>query len=70
MDNAPLLTQRELAQRWNRPESAISWASALGVGPHYLKHQGQVLYPLGEIEKYERACLFFSPADVAFQGTA
>lgn len=61
-----LLTQRELAKRWARSESSIRQASALGLGPQYLQVEGQILYSGDEVEKFERACLFHEPADVAF----
>lgn len=65
--NNNLLTGRELAKRWGRSESAISLATAVGAGPRYIKIDGAVRYPVDEIQKYERACLFFDPADVALQ---
>jgi hypothetical protein len=61
-----LLSQRELARRWERSEAAIGLASAVGVGPKCVKVDGKVMYPVEEIRRYERACLFFNPADVAF----
>jgi hypothetical protein len=65
-----LISQKELAQRWGKPEASIGWFRAIGVGPHYVKVDGEVLYAVDEIEKYERACLFFDPAEVAFQSVA
>ena len=62
-----LLTGRELAKRWGRSESAISLATAVGAGPRYIKVDGAVRYPVEEIQRYERACLFFDPAEVALQ---
>lgn len=62
-----LLTQRELAQRWGRSEAMISLASAVGAGPSYLKVNGKIVYPQDEVQRYERACLFFDPAEVALQ---
>jgi hypothetical protein len=59
------ITQQELARRWGRSEAAISLYSAVGAGPSYLKINGRVQYALDEIQRYERACLFFEPADVA-----
>lgn len=63
----PLLTQSELASRWGRSEAAIGLASAVGAGPRYLKIGGQIMYPSDEVQRYERACLFFDPADLALQ---
>lgn len=65
-----LISQKELARRWGKPENSIGWFRAIGVGPHYVKVDGEVMYSLEEIEKYERACLFFDPAEVAFQSMA
>jgi hypothetical protein len=62
-----MLTQNELASRWGRSVAAISLASAVGAGPHYLKVGGQIMYPRDEVQRYERACLFFEPADMALQ---
>jgi 3,4-dihydroxy-2-butanone 4-phosphate synthase len=61
-----LLTQQELAKRWGRSEAAIGLASAVGVGPRYVKVDGAIKYPVEDIQRYERACLFFDPAEVAF----
>jgi hypothetical protein len=65
-----MLTQRELAKRWGRSESAIGLASAVGAGPRYVKVDGTIQYPMEEITRYERACLFFDPAEVALQTIA
>ena len=62
-----LLSQRELAQRWGRTESAISLATAVGAGPRYVKIDGAIRYPVEEVQRYERAGLFFDPAEVALQ---
>jgi hypothetical protein len=62
-----LITRRELAQRWGRTESAIGLASAVGVGPRYIKFDGAIWYGLEEVQRYERACLYFDPAEVALQ---
>lgn len=60
-----LLSQGELAKRWGRSESAISLATAVGAGPRYVKIDGAIKYPVDEIQRYERACSFFDPAEVA-----
>ena len=59
------MTQRELARRWGKSEAVISLASAIGAGPRYVKLDGQIVYTQDEIQRYERACLFFDPAEVA-----
>jgi hypothetical protein len=62
-----LLTARELALRWGRSEAVIRLASAIGAGPQCLKLGGQIVYAQDEVQRYERACLFFDPAEVALQ---
>jgi hypothetical protein len=62
-----LLTARELALRWGRSEAVIRLASAIGAGPPCLKMGGQIVYAQDEVQRYERACLFFDPAEVALQ---
>lgn len=62
-----LLSQQDLAKRWGRSEAAIGLASAVGAGPRYVKIDGAIKYPVEDIQRYERACLFFDPAEVAFQ---
>jgi hypothetical protein len=62
-----LLSQRELAKRWGRTDDQIRLTSAVGVGPKFLKIDGQIMYPWDEVQRYERACLFYEPADVALQ---
>ena len=64
------ISQQELARRWGRTVSAIGLARALGVGPKYIKVAGRLRYPLEEVQKYERACLFFDPAELALQSPA
>ncbi len=62
-----LLSQCELAKRWGRTESAIGLATAVGAGPRYVKIDGAIRYPVDEVQRYERACLYFDPAEVALQ---
>jgi hypothetical protein len=59
------ITQRELARRWGKSEAVISLASAVGAGPRFQKMDGQIVYTQDEVQRYERACLFFDPAEVA-----
>lgn len=56
------LTQRELAQRWDKSEATIERYRSEGTGPRYLKIGGKVLYRLVDIERFERECLYESPA--------
>lgn len=65
--NNNLLTQGELARRWDRDESAIRLATAVGTGPRFVKIDGAIRYPFEEVQRYERACLFFEPAELALQ---
>jgi hypothetical protein len=63
------LTQRELADRWNKSEATIERYRSDGVGPMYLKIGGKVMYRIEDIEQFERACLYFSPAEAAYEGS-
>lgn len=65
--NNNLLTQGELALRWGRDETVIRLATAVGTGPRYVKIDGAIRYPFEEVQRYERACLFFEPAELALQ---
>jgi predicted DNA-binding transcriptional regulator AlpA len=67
------LTQREIAQRWSKSEATIERYRSDGVGPHYLKIGGKVLYRLADIEQFEQDCLYANPqsriaAEVASHG--
>lgn len=57
MHTTPMLSQQELAQRWGRSACAIGLASAVGLGPKYVKQDGALRYPVEEVQKYERARL-------------
>lgn len=63
-----LLSPNELAKRWGRSETAISLMAAVGVGPRFSKIGGKVMFCMDEVQKYERACLFFEPAEIALHG--
>jgi len=52
-----LVTQEQLATRWGRSVAAIRLASAVGVGPRYVKLDGALHYPLDEIRRYEQQSL-------------
>lgn len=51
--NKPL-SPHDLARRWNKSEMAIRLASAVGLGPRYVKVDGELRYALEEVQKYER----------------
>lgn len=55
------LTQRELADRWNKSEATIERYRSDGVGPMYLKIGGKVMYRIEDIEQFELDCLYESP---------
>jgi hypothetical protein len=50
-----LLSQQELALRWGRSACAIGLATAMGLGPKYVKQDGALRYPVEEVQKFERA---------------
>ena len=55
--NPTMLSQQQLALRWGRSVCAIGLSSAVGLGPRYVKEQGMLMYPVAEVQKYERARL-------------
>jgi hypothetical protein len=55
MQSPAMLSQQELAQRWGRSVCAIGLSSAVGLGPRYVKQGGMLMYPVAEVQKYERA---------------
>jgi predicted DNA-binding transcriptional regulator AlpA len=52
------LTQRELAQRWNKSEATLERYRSDGVGPRFLKIGGKVMYRIQDIEQFEHECLY------------
>lgn len=48
-----LISPLELAGRWGKTETAIRLASAVGVGPRFIKTGGQIMYPMEEVQKFE-----------------
>lgn len=51
------LTQSELAERWRlSPRTLERWRQT-GFGPRFIKLGSRCLYPLEEIERFERASL-------------
>ena len=51
------LNQVQLARRWHlSPRTLERWRWE-GIGPHYLKIGGRVVYGLTEVEEYEEACV-------------
>ena len=48
-----LMTQEELAFRWKISEATLERWRSEGIGPVFLKLQGQVRYRIEDIEAYE-----------------
>lgn len=48
------LTIKELAERWNMAPGSLSNWRVKGMGPKYVKVGKTVLYPVAEVEAYER----------------
>ena len=49
------LTDAQLAVRWQlHRQTLIRWRRQL-TGPAYVRIEGRVLYPLAEVEQYEKA---------------
>ncbi len=49
----PLMSQSQLAERWQLSESTIERWRAEGIGPIFLKLRGQVRYRLEDIRAFE-----------------
>ena len=55
MSSSEYLTAPLLAKRWGlHPDTLRRWRDA-GKGPPYFRTPGSVLYPLAEVEQYEKA---------------
>ena len=55
MSFSEFLTDVQLAERWHvHRQTLIRWRS-LNKGPSYSKINGRVLYPLAEVEQFEKA---------------
>jgi hypothetical protein len=55
MSSSEFLTDVQLAERWHvHRQTLIRWRS-LNKGPSYSKINGRVLYPLAEVEQFEKA---------------
>ena len=49
--------QRQLAKRWDLSEATLERWRSEGIGPVFLKLQGQVRYRIQDIEAFEESCL-------------
>jgi hypothetical protein len=55
MSSSKFLTDVQLAERWHvHRQTLIKWRR-LNKGPSYSKINGRVLYPLAEVEHFEKA---------------
>jgi predicted site-specific integrase-resolvase len=55
--NEKHLNQRQLADRWDISLRTLERWRCEGIGPHYLKLHGRVLYRVKDIENFEEQCL-------------
>jgi hypothetical protein len=51
------LTPEELAERWRISKGTLANWRVSGEGPRYIKFGRRVLYPLSEVEAFERKSL-------------
>jgi hypothetical protein len=57
MMSKTFLNQVQLSRRWHlSPRTLERWRWE-GIGPHYLKIGGRVVYGLTDVEEYEQACV-------------
>ena len=57
MSFSDYLTPKELAERWRNIvtlSTLDNWRSSQNRGPRFVKIGGRVLYPVAEVEAYER----------------
>jgi hypothetical protein len=53
-ENAGYLTTREVAARYRTPESTVRYWRMIDYGPRGVKVGRRVLYPIGEIERFDK----------------
>ncbi len=64
------LNQRQLADRWDLSEATLERWRSEGIGPVFLKLQGQVRYRIEDIEAFEVDSLRKSTSEREFSGGA
>ena len=64
------LNQRQLADRWDLSEATLERWRSEGIGPVFLKLQGQVRYRIEDIEAYEVDSLRKSTSEREVSGGA
>ncbi len=64
------LNQRQLADRWDLSEATLERWRAEGIGPVFLKLQGQVRYRIEDIEAFEVDSLRKSTSEREVSGGA
>jgi len=55
MNSSDYLTATQLAKRWGIHPTTLARWRLKGHGPAYFRTPGFVLYPLAEVEQYEKA---------------
>jgi len=64
------LNQRQLADRWDVSEATLERWRSEGIGPVFLKLQGQVRYRIEDVEDFESCSLRKSTSERAPAGGA
>ncbi len=64
------LNQRQLAERWDLSEATLERWRSEGIGPVFLKLQGQVRYRIEDIESFEVGSLRKSTSEREVVGGA
>lgn len=67
---ASRLTPQQLAERWNISFHTLQRWRVNGIGPHFLKIHGNVVYRIEDVETYEQDCLRISTSVNARDGGA
>ena len=55
MTSSEFLTDQQLAARWQIHRQTLARWRKASTGPAYVRIEGNVLYPLAEVEQYEKA---------------
>ncbi len=50
-----MLSKEELAKRWGLSTVLIGLYSAVGLGPQFVREDGMLKFPVGQVHEYERS---------------
>jgi hypothetical protein len=50
-----MLSKEELAKRWGLSTVLIGLYSAIGLGPRFVREDGMLKFPIGQVREFERS---------------